>query len=307
MINITSWSSNMANELESKAQQNKYAVTFTYKHQYDDRSSWSTNYITKVSQKVITVDYSPAEAALAIDNNLYSIAELNQGVFTLPKGNILIDSTSLPFPELLHLFKLFNKEKRSFDVMYVQPDKYTETGKQELNATISYDLSDDGSGVQQLPPYIGYSSDSIIFFFLGWEGHRLGSLINSDEFNITNITCLLGIPPFKTSWDYKILSSNYSQLMELNFVTSPRFKYAGANDPVKTYELIQEVYDATSYQKKWLSLAPFGTKPAAIAAAQFAVNNTERLIMLYDFVIKKQKRSHGTDLVHVWTFHHSTS
>ena len=307
MINITSWSSILASLLEENAQTDKYSVTFTYKHQYDDRSSWSSNYINTVSQRVTTVDYSPVEATITMDNITYSITELNQENILLPEGNILIDSTSLPFPELLHLFKLFNTSKRSFDVMYVQPDKYNETGSRGLEATISYDLSDDGTGVQQLPPYVGYSSESIIFFFLGWEGHRLGSLINSDEFNITNITCLLGIPPFKASWDYKILSSNYKQLMELEIITSPRFKYAGANDPIKTYELIKEVYDAASYQKKWLSLAPFGTKPAAIAAAQFAVNNNERLIMLYDFVIKKQKRSRGTDLVHVWSFEHSDS
>lgn len=307
MIHITSWSSDMARDLESKATVDKYSITFTYKDQYDDRSSWSSNYITKVSQEIINVSYSPEDATLEIGKSKYGIIDLDRDNFALPKGNILVDSTSLPFPELLHLFKLLNKQKRSFDVMYVQPDKYNESNTHGLKATITYDLSDDGVGVQQIPPYVGYSSDSIIFFFLGWEGHRLGSLINSDEFNITNITCLLGIPPFKASWDYKILSSNYNQLMELNNITSPRFKYAGANDPIKTYGLIQEVYVAASYQKKWLSLAPFGTKPAAIAAAQFAVNNNERLIMLYDFVIKKQKRSLGTDLVHLWRFQYSNS
>lgn len=301
MIAINSWSSNTASDLSDKVQSNKYSVTFTYKDQFDDRTSWSSNYFMNVSEEILNVDYSPSDSTLSIGENSYSLRDIHSDAYKLPKGNILIDSTSLALPELLHLFSILNSQKRAFDVIYVQPDGYTESSTSGLKATLTYDLSDDGTGIEQIPPYVGLSSDSMIFFFLGWEGHRLGSLINTDEFNVGNITCLLGIPPFKTSWDYKTLSSNYSQLMELNNITSPRFRYAGANDPVTTYQMIDEVYQATRYNKQWLSLAPFGTKPATVAAAQFAVNN-ERLIMLYDFVKKKQKRSKGTDLVHLWEF-----
>ncbi|AUZ83795.1 hypothetical protein [Methylophaga nitratireducenticrescens] len=303
MINISSWSSYLAKDLESRNPPNKYSLTFTYTDQYDDRSSWATQYIDMVSEKSITVDYNPLDPSMTIGSEVYSLLHLKN--YRVPKGRILVDSTSLALPELLHLFFILEKNKRSFDVMYVQPDEYTESKVDGLKAIQSFDLSDDGTGVQQLPPYVGYSYGSMIFFFLGWEGHRLGSLINSEEFDIKNITCLLGIPPFKPSWDYKTLSSNYRQLADLNNITTPRFKYAGANDPIKTYEMIDQVYKSTTYHNQWLSLAPFGTKPAAIASAQFAVNNTSRLIMLYDFVKKKHKRSNGTDLVHVWKFEYS--
>lgn len=303
MIKISSWCSYQASELESINSPNEYILTFTYSDQYDDRSGWCSRYIEKVSEKSTTVDYNPIDTSLKIGGKAHSLLELNS--YDLPDGKILVDSTSLALPELLHLFSIMEKNKRSFDVMYVQPNDYTESKSKGLRATQSFDLSDDGTGVQQIPPYVGYSSGSMIFFFLGWEGHRLGSLINSEEFDTSNITCLLGIPPFKTSWDYKTLSSNYKHIADLNNVTTPRFKYAAANDPIKTYELIEQVYQSTTYHDQSLSLAPFGTKPAAIASAQFAVNNKSRLIMLYDFVKKKQKRSKGTDLVHVWNFDYS--
>ena len=80
----------------------------------------------------------------------------------------------------------------------------------------SYDLSDDGLGIQQVPPYVGFSDNSRLFFFLGFEGHRFGALINSDEFDTSNVTCLIGSPPFKLGWENKTLSNNYKQLLEIS-------------------------------------------------------------------------------------------
>jgi len=300
MIKISSWRSKLATEFNKEFGQEKYNATFTYYDNNDDRSGWMSDYIAFISEEVITVNYLPEETSLAINNNPYRINELSD--YKIPDGRILIDATSLALPELLHLFNILNEKKRAFDVIYVQPNSYSESKIAGLDSIKYFDLSDDGLGVQQLPPYIGFSAESEIFFFLGWEGHRLGAVINSDEFNTRDITCLLGIPPFKTGWENKTLTSNYKHLIELNNTTCPQFKYAGANDPLKTYEVIDEIYQSKSYEEKWLTLAPFGTKPAAIAAANFAVNNKSRLILLYDFVKKKHKRSEGTDLVHLWTF-----
>lgn len=300
MIKIVSWTSKLASAFFGESEQYKYKATYTYADSDDDRSGWMSKYIDDFSEEVITVNYLPEEARLEIDHMPYSLNRLYD--YEIPDGKILIDATSLALPELLHLFDIFNDKRRAFDVMYIQPNSYSESKTEGLETIKSFDLSDDGLGVQQLPPYIGLSADSVIFFFLGWEGHRLGALINSDEFYTKDITCLLGTPPFKTGWENKTLASNYNQIMELNNTTTPKFKYAGANDPIKTYKEIKELYNSLSYQKKWLSLAPLGTKPAAIAAAHFAVNHKDRLILLYDFVKKKNKRSKGTDLVHLWTF-----
>ncbi|WP_289282841.1 MULTISPECIES: hypothetical protein [unclassified Methylophaga] len=299
MIKISSWKSYRANELSRTSLNSSYNATFTFIDQYDDRSSWSSKYIDSVSEDIITLDYCHAETALVISGEKFNLFDLQK--YDIPEGKILVDSTSLALPELMHLFSILNNKKKSFDVMYVQPNNYTMSKPQGLKATQSFDLSDDGEGIQQLQPYVNFSNNTVIFYFLGWEGHRLGGLINSEEYFSRNITCLVGIPPFKTSWDYKILSSNYSQLSELSNITTPRFKYAGANDPIKTYEIIEQVYKSACYSQQSLSLAPLGTKPATIAAAQFAVNNP-RLIMLYDFVKKKIKRSSGADIVHIWSF-----
>ncbi len=299
MIEIQSWSSQLVSEVEPKLNRKKYDATFTYFGKYDDRSDWTSKYITSISNKIISVSYCPSDVVLFIDRNQYGIRELDD--YKVPKGKILIDATTLALPELLHLFGVLNKSKRSFDVLYVQPTNYTESDTSGIDKIKTFELSDDGLGIQQVPPYIGYSSNSMFFFFLGWEGHRFGALINSDEFDVRDITCLIGIPPFKIGWENTTLSNNYRQLAEINSNTSSRFKFAGANDPVKTYEILEQIYQSATYEKKNICLAPFGTKPATIAAVQFAVN-TNNVVMLYDFVKKKNKRSSGTDLLHLWEY-----
>ncbi|MFP3458872.1 hypothetical protein R0J89_21720, partial [Psychrobacter sp. SIMBA_152] len=80
---------------------------------------------------------------------------------------ILIDATTLALPELLQIFHILKLKKQNFDVIYVQPTDYTENDDKGLDKIKSYDLSDDGLGIQQVPPYVGFSDNSMLFFFLG--------------------------------------------------------------------------------------------------------------------------------------------
>lgn len=301
MIKINSWNSQTVSRLDSTKLGATYDVTYTYDGQYDDRGDWVSSHVINVSNKVVKVTFCPLDVALSIDGEPFGIRKF--GAYVIPKGKILIDATTLGLPELLHLFKLLNDNGRAFDVIYVQPTGYSQLKSSGLDKIKAYDLSDDGLGIQQVPPYIGYSSNSTIFFFLGFEGHRFGALINSDEFDTSHLTCLIGSPPFKLGWENTSLSNNYKQLADLSCNSNSRFKFAGANDPLRTYEVIEQVYKSAEYDRRNLCLAPFGTKPATIAAAQFAVNNAN-VVVLYDFVKKKLKRSLGTDLVHLWEFSH---
>ncbi len=304
MIHIQSWKSQIADRICLESESQQYSATFTNQEEHDDRSDWTQKYIKVASEKAINLSYDPSTTTLLIDCDRYNINSLSD--YKLPEGKILVDSTSLSLPELLHLFDILDQSKKSFDLIYTQPTKYTanEPTKANIDTVNTFALSDDGIGIQQLPPYIGYSDASRIFFFLGWEGHRLGALINSDEINTRDTTCLVGIPAFKTGWENITLSNNYKQLSELRSNSQLHFRFAGANDPIKTYEAIAKVYQSTNYENKKLFLAPFGTKPATIAAAQFAVNK-KNVVILYDFVKKKKKRSSGTDILHQWEFKHS--
>jgi hypothetical protein len=301
LIEIQDWQTQTASDIDLHSVAQRYALTFTCSESYDERGDWVDKFIQKISKSVKLVSYCPDEVSLTIDGLAFGIKNLDS--YVIPEGRCLIDATSLALPELIHLFSIFNKQCRGFDVLYVQPNRYNEKKEKDIDTITSFDLSEDGLGIQQLPPYIGFSSKSTMLIFLGFEGHRVGSLLYSDEFRPVNATCLIGIPAFKIGWESKTLSNNYKQIYELRNNLDGSFKFAGANDPLKTYEEISLVYSSLKYQRKNLCLAPFGTKPAAIAAAQFAINN-EGIIVTYDFVKKKKRRSDGADIVHTWSFEH---
>lgn len=299
MIKIQDWIIKPANDISIEK---RYDVAITHAETYDDRDSWSEKFIQKTSDKISKIKYHPNEVSLEIDNKLIAIKDIS--THKIQEERILIDATSLSLPEIIHIFEIMNNDSKSFDIIYVQPSNYKKKESKDIDKSMSFDLSDDGIGIQQLPPYIGYTENSEMFISIGFEGHRIGALINTDEYKKDNAICLIGVPAFKLGWEIKSLSNNHKQLVDLKKNLSCRFRFSGANDPLKTYELIDNVYSSLKYEKRNLCLAPFGTKPSTIAAALFAVNN-KGVIVTYDFVQKKPKRSDGTDLVHIWTCQHS--
>lgn len=300
MIEIYDWKKEVGTNLLDNNQEKMYDITFSCPEKFDDRSDWSTSYIAKISKEVIDVSYSHENVSLMLGGNQYSLRNFDS--ISYPDMHILIDATVFPLPELLHLFSIFEKNNQSFDVLYVQPMEYSKnTDDEGIEKIETYKLSDDGIGPQQLPPFVNYSINSSLFVCLGFEGHRFGALVHSDEYDTSNMTSLIGIPAFKAGWENKALENNFKVMADAGLNASPNYKIAGANDPLSTYEIISKVYNSACYQGRTLCLAPFGTKPTAIAAAWFAVNH-KNVVMIYDFVQKRKKMSHGTDTVHLWKF-----
>lgn len=301
MMDLVDWVKNRTDEIDIENITKIYDITFTCDETYDDRGDWSNQYIDKISKNIIRVSYNPKSFSLLINDDEVKIRSIRD--YVLPRGKILVDATSLAFPEIVHIFTILNHNKADFDLIYVQPDGYTEKNNSKVNAerVNTFELSDDGIGLRQIPPFIGATDNSIMFITLGFEGHRLGSIINSEEYNIKDFYCLIGTPPFKVGWENIALSNNYKNLDSINRNMNAYFSYAGANDPVKTYETINNIYKSSEYEKKKLCLVPFGTKPSAIAIAQFAVNN-DGIVVIYDFVKKKRNRSSGVDLLNTWSF-----
>jgi hypothetical protein len=300
VIEIYDWHQSIGENIDILQLNELYDVAFTGCENLDDRSDWSSTFLKRVAKKLITVEYSHSTVSLAFDDTVIPYRE-NKAVSYIGK-RVLIDSTSLSFPELMHLFLIFERDKQPFDVVYVQPQAYQKDNDEKgLSDVETFSLSDDGIGPKQLQPFVNYSSDIYLTICLGFEGHRFGALINSEEYNISELSYVLGVPAFKVGWENKTLANNYKVMMDVAAGVETNLKIAPANDPVSIYEAIDRAYRSSTYSKKTFFLAPFGTKPAAIAAAAFAVNK-KKLVVIYDFVKKKKQRSSGTDLVHLWRF-----
>jgi hypothetical protein len=298
MIKLQDWQIYKCDQLLSTAEPESYDIAFVSKNAIDERTNWAKQYLEKVSGKIKTVSFSYDEASLEIDDEVLSIRDLS--AFEIDESSsILIDATSLAFPELLYLFLILHDKQLSFDVLYVQPNDYGNGPRVRSGEIQPIRLSEDGLGPKQLPPFIQLEQKSSMLVFLGFEGHRLGSLANSDAFNIPEYSCLVGVPGFKPGWENKTIYNNMAYLQKLNI---QNLHIAGANDPVYTYDVIEKEYEAAQYDRKNFFLAPLGTKPAGIAAAYFAVNNRSNLSIVYDFIQNTVGRSTGADTAHKWCF-----
>ncbi|EGY53244.1 hypothetical protein [Neisseria shayeganii] len=299
-LQIEDWNIQHTKDISSHLTKNIYDVVYICSDLYDHRDSWSRSYFNKIAKKIIEVKYNPNDIQIEIDSENFKIVDLCK--YEIPSGKILIDSTSLSLVELIHLFQICKIKNKQFDIIYVQPSEYKEIDQSVSSYKIDklYDLSDDGLGMQQVPPFVGPISNAYILVNLGFEGHRIGSLINSDVFQIdeeSKFYCFMGIPAFKFGWENEVISTNYAQLSKIKERIT--FYYSGANDPIKLYDLIESIYSSAEYERRNLCLVPLGTKPSTIAFALFAINHP-RILLMYDFVKKKTSRSKGAELVHIW-------
>lgn len=303
MIDLFNWRCTRGNEFNQKGEELIYDVTFTATiSDLDERSDWSSSYISRVSKMVETVEFSLEQATLSIGDIKINIDSIDS--FDIDFSRCLIDATTLEFPEILYLFRVLSRQKISFDVLYIQPNDYQhDNSKRALGDAISFALSDDGPGPTLLPKYVYPAEDSLVSVALGFEGHRLGSIIQSEEFSYRELVGFIGVPPFKAGWENRTLSNNVEPMRSARLCMETSYRFAAANDPKEMYSQLETSLALAG--DSVLHLAPFGTKPSAIAMAWFLINYP-RTGVIYDFVRKKKKRSEGTDMVHLWQFEPSS-
>ena len=295
MIELNSW---YQYECESVPDFEIYDIAIVGKGNEDDRISWTHDHLSKIAKKIITVSFSYDRLEIDLDDLNHSLDDFMK--INIQANSVVVDSTSLALPELIHIFGMLNHNLINFDTIYVQPKTYAANPQESLHQPLTFNLSEDGLGIRQVPPFIGVAGDSRVFIFLGWEGHRLGSLINMDELNSNNVSLHFGIPPFETGWENITLANNVEHFDRVNR-SSTLYEFSGANDPVETYKLLSKVHEAELAEKKSLCIAPFGTKPGAVATAYYATNNP-KVIIYYDFVKNTTKRCTGSDIFHIWKF-----
>jgi hypothetical protein len=275
----------------------------------DDRLQWMKEFIGKSANTTHTTTYDIDNSEIQIESDekkaSYSVNNLSNIGNNL-EGRVLIDATSLLLPELLYLLYWANTTQQRFDVMYVEPSGYKEKpDKPKIGShRLDYSLSEDGPGLCMLPRYALPMDGSHLVVALGYEGHRFGSLLISDEINPANISGILGVPPFELGMEKNSYARNYSIMEEARKNCDANFHAIAANDPLQNYQLLKTIFQseaASLRPNRKLHLAPFGTKPVALGMAWFAINN-KGVSIIYDFVKKKRMRSVGVGKIHFWRF-----
>ncbi|QBZ82178.1 hypothetical protein GHNINEIG_00202 [Hydrogenovibrio crunogenus] len=277
----------------------------------DDRSELINRYIVDVysEQRIFKVSYESQTFQMIINGVEYTLPEAVEYIKSISGNRVLIECTTIDFVELTLILREVYDKVDSIDFLYLTPDAY---GK-ALSPSISrhdFRLSDSFSKSMPVPgftPMLGSHGSKVnLVAFVGFEGSRLGRVLNDDENStIKKLMIAFAIPPFQSGWENHSIFQ-HTQFLENNDCDEAEF--ISANSPLSTYEFLSKRVEPTIEDSDVLQLAAYGTKPCSIGASIYAVEKLNeqasriesgnysmglQVSLQYDFPNKSTKRSSG--------------
>lgn len=278
----------------------KYDVFF-HGADLDDRTEAVINQIS--TQPRYRISFSKDDYEFFINDVPYRLINLSDFFNDKQYSHILIDSTSLDFPELLYLLNAIkNKAGVKVKIIYVEPLEYSNIIDEDQEEY--FQLSDRMHPFSALPLFaVNMQSnplrDVVLTPFLGFENSRLGQvLVNDDSATFKKITACVSVPAYFSGWENMSLKKH---LKYFKSIQADLKLYPGSN-PYAVNELLQDLYE--HHQR--IMITSLGTKPTAVGISVFLINNiadnTEEKFIgaLYDFPIKTRGRSRGIGLIHTY-------
>ena len=286
---------------EQLIEHGQFDIAFFGDSELDDRCTRSSKLVTNTARKALKVDYDPEGFKIQIGEIWFRSDDLMDVPLQHPARRIVIDTTSLEFPELILLIHAYRDYSTNgapeITFIYVEPQEYVKKASQAGEAD-SFELSDGFMERRPIPGFahsISASQQAHLVSFLGFEGSRALRVLQDDDGNhFKEVTVVFGVPPFQSSWDIHSLLANSALIKH----SSPSICFCGANDPLGAYLLLEKIANGLPGSGcNRLAVAPFGTKPTALGVALFCV---ERSVMrvIFDYPVKKKGRTRGVHCIH---------
>lgn len=279
----------------------------TYKYAFrgtplDDRGTHSCAVSAGAADAVHEVEYDVNRFQLVVGGTAYKASEAARFVADFGSNAVLLDATTLDFPELLLLTQFFIKgQANHIGYLYVEPGGYRE--KLSESDGHAFELSDGYSPFHPIPgftPVLSPQTPGRLLAFLGFESGRLSRVLSPDESaHIRSWSVAFGVPPFQASWEMHSIMQNIEVLEDAGAQQGGKedVHFVGANDPLAAYDLIASTYAALQGGSERLVMAPLGTKPATISVALFAATHPGVRLM-FDYPLRRTGRTQGVGRVH---------
>lgn len=211
---------------------------------------------------------------------------------------VFIDVSGLPHSVWAPLLRAALSSARTVQLMYCEPDAYRYHASP--SSVSPFDLSSSFLGVQPLPGFanlLGPSDEASAVFvtFLGFEGSRSRQVAMSLD-PTPKVIPVLGLPGFKLHYPQVALACNQEFLEENS--SESRLRYAAASCPFEAYGVLSEI--RRDNPGSYIYLAPIGTKPHAIGAVLFALDNPKDTEIMFDHPVKNTGRSTGVGTINIY-------
>jgi hypothetical protein len=275
----------------------QFDIAFYGRNDLDDRSEHSVKLTRSLARQQQQVSYNPETFELSVGSFAFKADSLEDLPRRFPAASIVIDATTMEFPEillLLHAYYGLGRRPRC-GFIYVEPERYKRREPDEIAARgAEFNLSSGFRAKNAIPPFavmLSGTQKAHLISFLGFEGSRLARVLNDDDGHFfKQVTIVFGVPPFQATWDLHALMANH-RLLGTGINTQVRF--CSANTPRAAYLLLKEAHKALPGSRSdRLAVAPFGTKPMALGAALYCVEASQ-LRVVYDHPVRVAGRTEG--------------
>jgi hypothetical protein len=211
---------------------------------------------------------------LDVENGINSFCEnLRSNKIITAEKKILIDISTFIKPYFFCLLKLLVSEYNMSEiyVTYTEPVSY---GK-PLDERITFTRGLDHVG--EIPSFNGFTDidkKNMLIIMLGFEGQRALEVLRSVQPDKTLV--INGFPAYRSEFKDVSLIHNISAITEGECL--PELQLSSASDPFEAFRAIKRIHDDWSKSYN-LSIAPLGTKPMALGACLFALQNESTRIL----------------------------
>jgi hypothetical protein len=243
--------------------------------------------------------YEPRTLRLHVNDDVLEVDELPGFLSHCHRRSVLIETTSLNFPEMLFACRAALEIGVSrLGFIYAEPGEYSGSHDQDEMQRREFQLSDEVVGYQAIPGaavVLDETRSQKSVFFLGYEGERLDQAFENLNLNADRCSVVFGVPAFKPGWEMNSFANNARVLRERG--VGGGVSFCAANSPTSAIRLLEHCLGECSDASD-LVVSPIGTKPHGIATALFAsVHQT--IGVAYDHPRKKEGRSRR---IHRWHF-----
>lgn len=255
----------------------------------DDRSKAATAFATGHAKRSFTLKFSVDTNLIRVDGSEAAPGRL-RAQLTGAKS-LLVEATSLSYPELLYVLTAATREKvKVVSLLYVEPREYRRPIEERLCDHRNFDLSANRR-FRSIPMFMTNLSEipkGQAVFFLGYEGARLSQALQQAEVLQSWMKhAVFGVPAFESAWEIDAIANNIDHL-----TVKDAIKYVAASSAAAAYRLLSEMR-ANEKEGHPILVAPLGTKPHAIGAALFLIehNGLDQAVLLYDHPERTSQRT----------------
>ena len=180
----------------------------------DDRGKKAIDCVKGSAERIITLRYDAHGMTLSLNGDRVECDEIAAALGDTQGQHILLEATTLGFPEILLCCRALISAETRLSLMYLEPGIYNAPRRLvEVLARRDFELSESVLEFQGIPGAIGTldeTRDQMVVFLVGYEGARLDRAVEDLPIRPARCHIVFGVPAFQAGWEMDSFSDAFA-------------------------------------------------------------------------------------------------